>query len=214
MKAPLVLFPLVLISIYTNSLFCQAAAESVQPAAVFGVDGKEVRTDLFYYIRPANNRGKDRGGGLGLRSIGNDSCPLVVIQETNELRDGLPLTFSPAVAPKDNVVRVSTDLNIQVAFPDTCNQPTVWRVDVSDKSKGRKFVNLGGVIGNPGPETLGNWFKIEKVGDHGNKYKLVYCPTVCSYCKVNCKNLGIVYQNGLRRLALSHRPFKVIFTQA
>ncbi|KAL3529396.1 hypothetical protein ACH5RR_008718 [Cinchona calisaya] len=153
MKANVLSFPFLFFSIYTNSLFC-LAVESVQPAAVFDADGKEVLTDLFYYIRPANNRGKDRGGALGLRIIGNDSYPLGVIQEIIELRNGLELTFSPVVTPKDNVVRVSTDLNIQVAFPDTCNQTTVWKVDVCNNSKGIKFVNLGGVIGNPGPETF------------------------------------------------------------
>ncbi|KAJ6738378.1 KUNITZ TRYPSIN INHIBITOR 2 [Salix koriyanagi] len=63
--------------------------------------------------------------------------------------------------------------------------------------------------GNPGPETLDNWFKIER---YGNGYKLVFCPTVCDDCEVLCRDIGIyVDSEGFRRLALSDVPFKVMF---
>lgn len=68
---------------------------------------------------------------------------------------------------------------------------------------------VGGVEGNPGRETLDNWFKIEKTDDG---YKFVFCPTVCNFCKVICRDVGIFLDgNGMRRLALSDVPFSVIF---
>ncbi|GKD69027.1 proteinase inhibitor I3 [Tanacetum coccineum] len=58
--------------------------------------------------------------------------------------------------------------------------------------------------GNPGSKTLDNWFKIEKTKDG---YKFVFCPSVCSTCKVMCKDLGIVLDgNGMQRLAVSKDP--------
>ena len=74
-------------------------------------------------------------------------------------------------------------------------------------------MSSGGVEGNPGPATLSNWFKIEKFGDD---YKLVFCPTVCNFCKVVCKDVGIfIDDDGLRRLALTDdQPFKVMFKNA
>ncbi|KAI3813009.1 hypothetical protein L1987_17722 [Smallanthus sonchifolius] len=38
-------------------------------------------------------------------------------------------------------------------------------------------VMVGGVEGNPGPETLDNWFKIEKTEDG---YKFVFCPSAAT----------------------------------
>ncbi|KAK9131185.1 hypothetical protein Sjap_011672 [Stephania japonica] len=65
----------------------------------------------------------------------------------------------------------------------------------------------GGSIGNPGPETLRNWFKIEKYED---AYKLSYCPSVCRFCKVMCKDLGTYVDSGVKKLALSEKPLKVV----
>ncbi|XP_015164232.1 miraculin-like [Solanum tuberosum] len=72
-----------------------------------------------------------------------------------------------------------------------------------DKKKGKYFVNVGGVDGNPGSKTIWNWFKIEKYG-HG--YKFVYCPSVCTYCKVICKDVGVYMINEQNRLALNDVP--------
>ncbi|KAJ0559060.1 putative proteinase inhibitor I3, Kunitz legume, kunitz inhibitor STI-like superfamily [Helianthus annuus] len=73
----------------------------------------------------------------------------------------------------------------------------------------QNVVMVGGVEGNPGPKTLENWFKIEKTIDG---YKLVFCPSVCSYCKVTCKDVGIVEdKDGWQHLALSNEPLSVTF---
>ncbi|KAD5961931.1 hypothetical protein E3N88_13404 [Mikania micrantha] len=61
-------------------------------------------------------------------------------------------------------------------------------------------------------ETLGNWFKIEKLEDD---YKLVFCPTVCDFCKPVCGDIGVtITENGIRRLVISEVPFKVMFKKA
>ncbi|MCD9642173.1 hypothetical protein HAX54_028856 [Datura stramonium] len=94
------------------------------------------------------------------------------------------------------------------------DQSTVWQLENYDSKTGKYFIKDGGVEGNPGTETIRNWFKIEKHGKYG--YKFVYCPSVCPYCKVICKDVGVYMVNGQRRLALSNVPlvfnFKKEFT--
>ncbi|KAJ0778847.1 putative proteinase inhibitor I3, Kunitz legume, kunitz inhibitor STI-like superfamily [Helianthus annuus] len=117
------------------------------------------------------------------------------------------MTFAP-VNPKKDVIRLSTDVNIKFSHSDSCSQSNVWRVKY-DKGMKQYAVMVGGVEGNPGPETLDNWFKIEKTNDG---YKFVYCPSVCSYCNVTCSDVGIVEdKEGLRRFALSDKPFSFVF---
>ena len=55
-----------------------------------------------------------------------------------------------------------------------------------------------------------NWFKIERYGN-GNGYKMVYCPSVCSSCRVVCGNVGVFYEDGKRWLGLSDEPLVVMF---
>ncbi|TXG47968.1 hypothetical protein EZV62_027262 [Acer yangbiense] len=92
-------------------------------------------------------------------------------------------------------------------------ESTVWKLDSHDDSLGQWFVTTGGVEGNPGRETISNWFKIEKFDDD---YKLVFCPSVCDTCRVLCRDIGIYIDQatGIRRLALSDTPFKVMFKKA
>ncbi|KAI3454283.1 hypothetical protein Pfo_010946 [Paulownia fortunei] len=194
----------ILFSIYTNSLLCAAAEE---PAPVLDIDGNKVRAGVDYYILPVI---RGRGGGLTLASTGNHTCPLGVVQEQLEVKNGLPLTFSP-VNSKKGVVRVSTDQNIKFSAASTCVQSTVWKLDY-DESSGKYLITTGGVEGNPGRETISNWFKIE---EYEADYKLVFCPTVCNYCKVICKDVGILVQDGKRRLGLTDdAPFRVMFKKA
>lgn len=209
----LILSFLVIFSIATNF---SSAAEAPEP--VLDVAGKMLRTGINYYILPANVvRGRVRYGGLTLCSIGNDSCPVGVFQETSAQNNGIPVTFFP-VNPKKGVVRVSTDLNIKFAYPETCGQSPVWSVDNTVDPFSYGSVNIGGVIGNPGPETLSSWFKIQKVGYR--VYKLVFCPTVCSDCDVICTDLGIMYQDGGKRglslppTDIPYDPLTVVFKQA
>ncbi|XP_028805595.1 miraculin-like [Neltuma alba] len=177
-------------------------AANAAPEQVVDTSGKVVRAGANYYVIPAN------GGGLALASIGEE-CPLDVVAVQGY--SGQPLSFTP-VNPKKGVVRVSTDLNVVFSADTDCPQSNVWKLDDYDYAAGQWFVTTGGVTGNPGWQTVSNWFKIEKYED---SYKLMYCPTVCSYCTVQCRDIGIhVDSDGNQRLALSDSPYKVQFQRA
>lgn len=110
------------------------------------------------------------------------------------------------------VIRVSTDQNIKFSLETACSEGTVWKLDDYDTATRHYFVTTGGVVGNPGPDTITNWFKIEK---YDTDYKLTYCPSVCDSCRVMCQNIGVfVDTNGNRRLALVDKPLKVQFQLA
>ncbi|KAI4347371.1 hypothetical protein L6164_008187 [Bauhinia variegata] len=198
--------------------FCSVAplpvAGDAAPEPVLDNSGKQLQAGAAYHILPVLKCGgrftKCRdGGGLALASIRNRSCPLDVVEASH----GLPLAFPPVNARK-GIVRVSTDLNIKfnAASSASCVQSTVWKLDQFDSSSGQWFVTTGGVEGNPGRQTVSNWFEIERYGDD---YKLVFCPKVCKFCKVLCKDLGIyVDEKGNRVLALSDVPYRVRFQRA
>ncbi|KAH9724961.1 Kunitz trypsin inhibitor 5 [Citrus sinensis] len=103
------------------------------------------------------------------------------------------MTFSP-VNPKKGNVHKSTDVNIKFEVAKTSVQSIVC--------------DNWGVKGNPGPQTTRNWLMIEKFyGD----YKLVLCPLVCKFCKVLCRDVGILMNSEVWHLALSDVSFNVTF---
>ena len=201
---------LILLALSSQSLLGEA---ETSPEQVLDTSGKVLREGVNYNILISMPYTSCRSPqGLGLSKIGN-SCPLDVV--VVDINHRLPLRFIP-VNPKKGVIRVATDLNIM--FPDrnvTCpHHSTVWKVDNFHVSKGHRLVTTGGVVGYPGRETIGNWFKIEKY-DGAYNYKLVYCPSVCPSCKHECKNVGMVVdQNGNQHLALSDVPFQFRFLKA
>ncbi|KAL9994492.1 putative proteinase inhibitor I3, Kunitz legume, kunitz inhibitor STI-like superfamily [Helianthus debilis subsp. tardiflorus] len=175
------------------------------PDAVRDIAGNLLRSGTEYYILPVF---RGRGGGVTLAPTRNESCPLDVVQEGFELEDGLPLTFTP-VDPKKGVIRESTDLNIIFSASSICIQSNVWMLE---EYEGQRIISGRGTAGNPGRETISNWFKIEK---YENGYKLVYCPTVCDLCRPVCGDIGVVFaENGSRRLAISDVPFMIKFRKA
>lgn len=178
---------------------------------VLDTTGKKLLYGVDYYILPVI-RGRGGGVTMGQRNE-NTTCPLDVIQEQHEVSNGLPLRFSPLEPAKGETVITATDLNIKFSAMTVCVQSTVWKLGGYDESTKQWFVTTGGVEGNPGRQTVSNWFKIEKYEDD---YKLVFCPTVCSFCKVLCRDIGVYVEEGTgaRRLALSDLPFKVMFKKA
>ncbi|XP_010249125.1 PREDICTED: miraculin-like [Nelumbo nucifera] len=182
------------------------------PEAVRDTMGRPLHSRVRYYILPAD----ESAGGFGFASTKNSSsCPFGVVQHEENQSNGLPLWFYP-VDPKKGIIRVSTDLNIRFAILTLLPQPTVWKLGEFDPSTQQWFVNTCGALGNPGPETLSSWFKIEP---YEEDYKLVFCPNVCSFssprrfCKVICRDLGIFFKNGIRYLALSDHPLKIKFNK-
>ncbi|KAI4297120.1 hypothetical protein L6164_037024 [Bauhinia variegata] len=205
MKTTLLAFAALLIALSTQPLL---GAADASPEQVVDTFGKKLRAGSNYYIVPVSTYPKGGTfGGLALASIGQ-MCPLDLVAVKRY--QGLPLTFTP-IDPKKGVVRVSSDLNIQFSAKTKCPQSTVWQLDHFDAKTGQWFVTTGGVLGNPGWQTLRNWFKIEK---YDADYKLRYCPTVSTY-KHLCKDVGLyVDEYGNNRLALSDVPIKVRFHKA
>jgi hypothetical protein len=205
MKIPMLAFVLLFAFLSSKPFLGAADASNDQ---VVDTLGKKLRADANYYIIPVIpiSRG---GASLGLTNTGQSFPHDVAVVNRYQ---GLPLTFTP-INPKKGVIRVSTDLNIKFSSRRTIpDRSTVWKLDRFDFSKRQWFVTTGGVVGNPGWETINNWFKIEKYGD---AYKLVYCPSVVQSFKHLCKDVGVfVDEKGNKRLALSDVPLKVKFQQA
>ncbi|KAJ1377263.1 Proteinase inhibitor I3, Kunitz legume [Sesbania bispinosa] len=191
-----------LVLLFALSTKALLGAAGPAPEQVVDTSGKKVRAGAYYYIVPAS----PAYGGISFVNTGED-CPLDVVVVEGYL--GFPLVFT-TVNQKKGVVRVNTDLNIYFSAETTCPQSTVWKLKDYDYSAGAWFVTTGGVIGNPGSQTISNWFKIEKYED---AYKLVYCPSVCSYCSYQCSDIGIYEDQYGKRLALSNVPYKVQFQQ-
>ncbi|XP_061355865.1 miraculin-like [Gastrolobium bilobum] len=181
-----------LIALTTKPLL---GATGAAPEQVVDTSGKKLRAGASYYIVP----------GITLTESGDD-CPDVVTADDFQ---GIPWTFLP-VNTKKGVVRVSTDLNIYSSADIDCSN-TVWKLDDYNSSTRQRFVDTGGVLGNPGSQTIRSWFKIEKYEDG---YKLVYCPSVCKDCNHPCGDIGIYQDQNIKRLALSYVPFTVKFQQA
>ncbi|KAK4799957.1 hypothetical protein SAY86_025322 [Trapa natans] len=192
-----------------------SSASSQQLEPVLDTEGNSLLTGTKYYVVSVI-----RGGGGGGVTIGpplTGICPKAVVQENIDIWYGFPVTFYPAREGGDSIVRISTDLNVDFSRSiPTCREFGVWKLAPLDEETGQRFVTTGGQLGNPGPETVSNWFKIEKVSNGDNYYyKLVFCPTVCSDCKVVCGDVGRYFDdNNMRRLALSDVPFGVKFLKA
>ncbi|KAL1824807.1 hypothetical protein ACET3Z_011585 [Daucus carota] len=187
---------------------CALAASAPNP--VIDTFGRYLRQGVSYYIVPVPPEDptvSSRGGGLNLAATRNKTCPLDVVQEMDENNKGLPFSFIP-INPKKGVIRESTDLNIKYMGDTACNESMVWMLNQLGDPNGPYFVTTGGVEGHPGAQTIGNWFKIEVFIDD---YKIMYCPTVCKYCKVICRDVGIVVVNGRRYLGLTDQPRRVMF---
>ncbi|KAI3936126.1 hypothetical protein MKW92_004326 [Papaver armeniacum] len=208
--------PLLAFALISLAISVQLSALSAAPEAVRDISGQPLQKGLNYSILPIN-----AGGGLvlGLKLNGTE-CPRQVVQSQREVSNGLPLMLA-SVNPKAKTILTETDLNIKYSGATAiCPQYSkVWRLAAFDESVRRWFIETNGVAGNPGRQTIDNWFKIVK--DNGvNKYnyKLVFCPTVCNVCKVLCKDVG-VYRgaDGVRRFALvndGEEPISIFFRKA
>ncbi|XP_031263037.1 21 kDa seed protein-like [Pistacia vera] len=209
MKIPLLAISFLVFAFIAKSI--QGLPKNNEP--VLDSTGEKVVTSADYFLLPAiPTPGGGGGGGLNLFAGKNMTCPLInVIQEHFDLLKGLPMKFSNA-KEEEGVVYASTDINIKFSAAESlCSQETVWKVNDYDKRTGQWFITNDGVAGNPGVETLENWFKIEKVGL--NVYKLAHCPSVCASCVTLCSGVGFYPIDGIRRLALSRFPLAVMLVK-
>ncbi|MED6143233.1 hypothetical protein PIB30_004321 [Stylosanthes scabra] len=201
LKNTLFLALLLVFGLSAKSLLSLADRE---PEQVIDTSGKVVRAGSHYYqiVSATPNL---IGVSFALFT-GNETCPLDVA--TIDGFYGLPVGFRPVNAKK-GVIRVNTDLNIEFSCESYC-ESTVWMLKEYDYATRQRFVTTNnGVIGNPGAETINNWFKIEKYED---AYKLSYCPEVCPSCRHPCMDIGLyINKEGRHSLILSRVPFKVRF---
>ncbi|KAF3341922.1 Miraculin [Carex littledalei] len=198
-------FQLFSISLLVTLLFFSLTSNA---QIVSDTDGDILIATNRYYILPVI---RGRGGGLAITQHNDQLCPYYVAQKNNELEKGLPLIFHPKNS-KELAVRLSTDINIEFEAITTCIMSLTWQL--GDVEGGKRYVTTGGVNGNPGKETLSNWFKIEKWENEDNYYKLVFCPTVCDTCRPVCGDLGVFYEGEKRLLGLNGGPFPVMFKKA
>ncbi|KAJ0771238.1 putative proteinase inhibitor I3, Kunitz legume, kunitz inhibitor STI-like superfamily [Helianthus annuus] len=194
------------ISFFTFILISTFSLSSSQ-SPVLDTNQMPLVTGVSYYIVPAVS---GRGGGVKLSPTTlNRTCPLDVAQENNEQLKGLPLNFQLAIPNRGGVIRDTADFNIRFTGATTCGKPAVWRIE---EVNGQRVVSSRGTLGNPGKETLSNWFKFEK---YDNDYKIVFCPGVCNTCRPACGTIGTtIAKNGRRSLLLSNEPLKVKFIKA
>ncbi|CAI9096807.1 OLC1v1033028C1 [Oldenlandia corymbosa var. corymbosa] len=191
------------------STFSQLARNST--LLLVDTDGHQLQTNTKYYIFPAQS---GNGGGLAL-SAKDFPCQYYVMQENLEDSNGLPLKFFPADT-KQQIISLSSDVNIAFNAATICVQSTVWRIggggNNGDNNGGRRYVISTGVAGHPGADTLNNWFRFEKIGIG---YKIVFCPSVCNTCKFVCGDVGVFSENGKRWLGLTDDgPFVFVFKKA
>lgn len=204
------------ILIFTFSSCSLLSSAQTTPAAVLDTAGRELRRDASYYILPAES---GNGGGITLLSQRGTRCPFIITKSPDQGNNGIPLKFL-SINPEDSVIRLSTDLNIKfTTTPSTCPESTVWKLEADQSGSTQRFVTVGGVEGNPRPETVSSWFKIEKSED-GVGYQIRFCPSsrFCkpgTLCKFLCGNIGTVNTVPLRRLGfVNQESFKVKFMRA
>ena len=130
------------------------------PDPLVDANGNEVEASRDYYVVSLISGAG--GGGLTLFRGRNELCPLDVIQLSSDLRRGTRLRF--AAYNNTRIIHENVDLNVRFSTETRCNEPTVWKVDNYDPSRGKWFITTGGIEGNPGAQTLKNWFKFERIG--------------------------------------------------
>lgn len=178
--------------------------------AVLDIDGNIMFRDS-YYVLPLI---RGSGGGTTLAGRGGELCPLDIVQESSELEVGIPVKFSNW-RPRVAFVPESANLNIETDIGATiCVQSTYWRVGEFDKKRKQYFIVAGPKPEGSGHDSLKSFFKIEKSGNF-KAYKFVFCPRTCDSGNPKCSDVGIfVDELGVRRLALSDKPFLVMFKKA
>jgi hypothetical protein len=226
MSIPRAAHLLVLLSVLAAiSLSCGAAAAVL---SVYDTDGHELSADADYYVLPApRGSGNGGGGGGGLTMAPNGlRCPLFVAQETDPLRKGFPVRFTPLPQQggndDDRTVRVASDVRVHFAAVTTCVQTTEWHVSGDGDApapllpSGRRRLVLTGPIRSPSPNGREKVFRVEKHGRGG--YKLVWCGGAAGSTSSSCQDLGVFRDDGDRRAWLgtaeTDRAHVVVFEKA
>nr|DAD28016.1 TPA_asm: hypothetical protein HUJ06_029484 [Nelumbo nucifera] len=199
------------------------AGSSSRHEAVLDTDGNQLQAGVEYSsFRPSGER----------RNATSQSQIPTVKQHSHDMNVGAPLIFSPALilnsleefagirylreTPlEERRIEEETDLNVEFL-----GIKRVWQVEAADRSSSSshsqtRYVTLKGQPGNPGPSTVRNWFKIERISRSKPEYRIAYCPSVCNLCHVECGTVGITKESGNKWLSVSqHRVFPFVFVKA
>ncbi|KAJ8536637.1 hypothetical protein K7X08_035038 [Anisodus acutangulus] len=201
----LCLFPFVAFSsTFTseNPIDLPTTPDNILPVipSVRDVKGEALQVGSSYRIISI---GRGAAGGdvyLGPSPNSTASCPDGVFRYNSDVGpSGMPVRFikfghsGPGIHERE-------DINIQfnITTSRLCVSHTIWKVGDYDVSLRARLLGTGGTLS----QQDSSWFKIVKA-ELG--YNLLYCPgpLVCPSCPVNqCQTVGVVFQNGKRRLAL------------
>ncbi|CAN6463348.1 unnamed protein product [Victoria cruziana] len=197
---------LVVFSLAALFFLASTGEAAALPGRIFDTNGKPLKSrSARYYIMPVVD---DDYGGLESEYRVKDTyrCPKFISQDVYKPSMSTPASFWPV--NNMSSVRLSTDMNVEFHEWNPCPEKPIWTLPSTDPVTGKRMVRYGGMMGNPGADTVNNWFRIEKEGEN---YKFVFCPSVCKTCKAACEDLGLLYDNGQRWLVLGGRPFAVKF---
>nr|AIT42196.1 Kunitz-type inhibitor B [Solanum tuberosum] len=182
---------------------------------VLDVTGKELDPRLSYRI--ISTFWGALGGDVYLGKSPNSDAPCAngVFRYNSDVGpSGTPVRFIGSSSHFGPHIFEDELLNIQFAISTSklCVSYTIWKVGDYDASLGTMLLETGGTIG----QADSSWFKIVKSSRFG--YNLLYCPVtiICPSCPDDqfCSKVGVVHQNGKRRLALvKDNPLDVSFKQ-
>jgi len=174
---------------------------------VLDINGNPIFPGGQYYILPAL-RGPG-GGGVRLGRTGDLKCPVTVLQDRREVKNGLPVKFTiPGISP--GIIFTGTPLEIEYTKKPSCAASTKWLIFV-DNVIGKACIGIGGPENYPGVQTLGGKFNIQKHAS-GFGYKLGFCVTGSP----TCLDIGRFDNDEAgRRLNLTeHEVYQVVFVDA
>ncbi|WMV21096.1 hypothetical protein MTR67_014481 [Solanum verrucosum] len=190
---------------------------NVVPPPVLDMDGEPLKINEEYSILSVF----PGGGSTYLADLGNTKCPNGVVQDSSgEFDHSTPVMFfTMQVGSRYVFENQDVSIMFSTTTSNLCVNETVWKA--GDYTLGPvhpppRFVITGGTLGIPGPNTLKNWFKIEKYETgRPHSYKLRYCPSqfMCPTCHFDCADVGLYQNKGYARLALNNKPYPFRFTK-
>ncbi|KAG5617780.1 hypothetical protein H5410_017604 [Solanum commersonii] len=186
---------------------------------VLDMDGEFLKIDEEYSILSV----LPGGGSVYLADIDNRTeCPNDVVQDSSgEFDHSTPVMFY-TMQLGSHFVYENQDVSIKFSTSSStksCFNETVWQAGdyiLGPIHPPPRFVITGGTLGIPGPNTLKNWFKIEKYEtERPHSYKLRYCPSkyMCPTCHSDCADVGLYKYRGYTRLALNNKPYPFGFSK-
>nr|AFX67012.1 aspartic protease inhibitor 5 [Solanum tuberosum] len=209
----LCLVPIVVFSsTFTSQNLIDLPSESPLPKPVLDTNGKELNPNSSYRIISI---GRGALGGdvyLGKSPNSDAPCPDGVFRYNSDVGpSGTPVRFTPL----SGGIFEDQLLNIQFNIPTVklCVSYTIWKVGNLNAYFRTMLLETGGTIG----QADNSYFKIVKSSKIG--YNLLSCPftsIICLRCPEDqfCAKVGVVIQNGKRRLALvNENPLDVLFQE-